>query len=52
MDQFANVVAPLGLAIAASLVLALVSWGLFVRWRQSDEHGQDHISMAANFGRY
>jgi len=42
----------LGLAIAASLVLGLVSWGLLVRWRQSDEHGQDHISVAANFGRY
>ena len=42
----------LGMAIAASLVLALVSWGLLARWRQSDEHGQDRISMAANFGRY
>lgn len=41
-----------GMAIAASLVLALLSWGFLVRWRQSDAHDQDHISVAANFDRY
>jgi len=39
-----------GMAIAASLVLALFSWGLLAWWRQSYDH--DHISVAANFGRY